>query len=103
MPRLWRLVPTGRAVGRWLGSGVLAAVLCTAMAGAQQVDLTVQPENGALADRLQRASATVRLAAQGDPTAEQVIAAARALGMEVHDHLIVGRKGVASFKQLGLM
>ena len=33
----------------------------------------------------------------------QVIEAARALGIDVHDHLIVGRDGVASFKQLGLM
>ncbi|KQY70127.1 MULTISPECIES: DNA repair protein RadC [unclassified Brevundimonas] len=47
----------------------------------------------------------------GDPTpsrpdiemTRQVIEAARALGIDVHDHLIVGRDGVASFKQLGLM
>ncbi len=47
----------------------------------------------------------------GDPTpsradidmTKQVIEAARALGLQVHDHLIVGREGVASFKQLGLM
>jgi len=47
----------------------------------------------------------------GDPTpsradidmTRQVIEAARALGLDVHDHLIVGRDGVASFKQLGLM
>lgn len=47
----------------------------------------------------------------GDPTpsradidmTRQVVAAAHALGVDVHDHLIVGRKGVASFKQLGLM
>lgn len=47
----------------------------------------------------------------GDPTpsradidmTRQVVEAARALGVDVHDHLIVGRKGVASFKQLGLM
>jgi DNA repair protein RadC len=47
----------------------------------------------------------------GDPTpsrpdiemTRQVIEAARALGISVHDHLIVGRDGVASFKQLGLM
>ena len=47
----------------------------------------------------------------GDPTpsradidmTRQVIGAARALAIEVHDHLIVGRQGVASFKQLGLM
>ena len=47
----------------------------------------------------------------GDPTpsradiemTRQVIAAAHALGLEVHDHLVVGRDGVASFKQLGLM
>ncbi len=47
----------------------------------------------------------------GDPTpsradidmTKQVIETARALGLQVHDHLIVGREGVASFKQLGLM
>lgn len=47
----------------------------------------------------------------GDPTpsradvemTKQVVQAARALSLEVHDHLIVGREGVASFKQLGLM
>lgn len=47
----------------------------------------------------------------GDPTpsradidmTRQVIEAARALDISVHDHLIVGRDGVASFKQLGLM
>ncbi|WP_417231479.1 RadC family protein [Brevundimonas sp.] len=47
----------------------------------------------------------------GDPTpsradiemTRQVVTAAHALGLEVHDHLVVGREGVASFKQLGLM
>ena len=47
----------------------------------------------------------------GDPTpsradidmTKQVIEAASALSVTVHDHLIVGREGVASFKQLGLM
>lgn len=47
----------------------------------------------------------------GDPTpsradidmTKQVIEAARALSLTVHDHLIVGREGVASFKQLRLM
>ncbi|RZI98550.1 MAG: JAB domain-containing protein [Brevundimonas sp.] len=47
----------------------------------------------------------------GDPTpsradidmTRQVIEAARALDLNVHDHLVVGRDGVASFKQLGLM
>jgi len=47
----------------------------------------------------------------GDPTpsradidmTRRVIEAARALSIEVHDHLVVGRDGVASFKQLGLM
>jgi DNA repair protein RadC len=33
----------------------------------------------------------------------QVIEAARALRITVHDHLVVGRDGVASFKSLGLM
>ncbi|MFN4091500.1 MAG: RadC family protein [Brevundimonas sp.] len=47
----------------------------------------------------------------GDPTpsradiemTRQVVLAAKSLSVEVHDHLIVGRDGVASFKQLGLM
>jgi DNA repair protein RadC len=47
----------------------------------------------------------------GDPTpsradidmTQQIIRAAQSLSLEVHDHLIVGREGVTSFKQLGLM
>ncbi len=47
----------------------------------------------------------------GDPTpsnadiemTRQVVDAARTLGLTVHDHLVVGRDGVASFKALGLM
>jgi len=47
----------------------------------------------------------------GDPTpsradidmTRQVVDAAGALDISVHDHLVVGRNGVASFKQLGLM
>ena len=47
----------------------------------------------------------------GDPTpssadvdmTRQVVEAARALRAGVHDHLVVGRDGVASFKALGLM
>lgn len=34
---------------------------------------------------------------------KQVVQAGKALNVEVHDHLIVGRDGVASLKQLGLM
>ena len=33
----------------------------------------------------------------------RVVEAARPLGVAVHDHLVVGRDGVASFKALGLM
>lgn len=33
----------------------------------------------------------------------EVIAAAKALGITVHDHVVVGRHGVASFKSLGLI
>jgi DNA repair protein RadC len=33
----------------------------------------------------------------------QVVEAARALRIAVHDHLVVGRDGVASFKALGLI
>lgn len=47
----------------------------------------------------------------GDPTpssadvemTRQVVAAARALNLVVHDHLVVGRESVASLKTLGLM
>ncbi|RAK55973.1 DNA repair protein [Phenylobacterium soli] len=47
----------------------------------------------------------------GDPTpssadvdmTRQVVGAARSLRIEVHDHLVVGRHGVASFKALGLL
>ena len=47
----------------------------------------------------------------GDPTpskadidiTRQVIEAGRSLGVTVHDHLVVGRDGVASLKSLGLM
>jgi DNA repair protein RadC len=47
----------------------------------------------------------------GDPTpspadidmTRQVVEAGRALRISVHDHLVVGREGVASFKALGLM
>ena len=47
----------------------------------------------------------------GDPTpsrpdidmTRQIIEAGRALKISVHDHLVVGREGVASFKALGLM
>ena len=47
----------------------------------------------------------------GDPTpsradidmTSQVVDAARALRISVHDHLVVGREGVASFRALGLI
>ena len=47
----------------------------------------------------------------GDPTpsaadvemTKRVIEAGRPLGVAVHDHLVVGRDGVASFKTLGLL
>lgn len=47
----------------------------------------------------------------GDPTpsradiemTRRIVDAARVFGLEVHDHLVVGRAGTASFKSLGLM
>ena len=47
----------------------------------------------------------------GDPTPSQndieltgqIITAAKALGVTVHDHLIIGRNNIVSFKTLGLM
>ena len=46
----------------------------------------------------------------GDPTPSQadiamtreIVEAARALRIAVHDHLVVGRDGIASFRALGL-
>jgi len=47
----------------------------------------------------------------GDPTpskadiqmTREIVAAAKALSIAVHDHLVVGRGGHASFKSLGLL
>ena len=47
----------------------------------------------------------------GDPTpsradidmTRKVVEAARVFGLQVHDHLVVGREGNASFKALGLL
>jgi DNA repair protein RadC len=47
----------------------------------------------------------------GDPTpsradidiTKQVVEAARTLGVSVHDHVVVGRDGVVSFKSQGLI
>ena len=47
----------------------------------------------------------------GDPTpsradiemTRKVVDAARVLGLQVHDHIVVGREGVASFRALGLI
>lgn len=47
----------------------------------------------------------------GDPTpsqsdlkmTENIVAAAKSIGVTVHDHLIIGRDNIASFKTLGLM
>jgi len=47
----------------------------------------------------------------GDPTPSQsdldltaqIVTAAKALGVSVHDHLIIGRNNIVSFKTLGLM
>jgi len=33
----------------------------------------------------------------------QIVDAARVFGLQVHDHLVIGRQGTASFKQLGLI
>ena len=46
----------------------------------------------------------------GDPTpsqadivvTRQIVDAAKLFGIQVHDHLVLGRQGTASFKQLGL-
>jgi DNA repair protein RadC len=47
----------------------------------------------------------------GDPTpskadilmTREIVATAKALGLAVHDHLVIGRGGHASFKSLGLL
>jgi DNA repair protein RadC len=33
----------------------------------------------------------------------EIKAAAQALGISIHDHLVIGRKGHASFRSLGLL
>jgi DNA repair protein RadC len=33
----------------------------------------------------------------------EIVAAANAVGVKVHDHLIIGRNGAASFKTMGLL
>jgi DNA repair protein RadC len=33
----------------------------------------------------------------------EIVAAAKALSIAVHDHLVIGRAGHASFKSLGLL
>jgi DNA repair protein RadC len=35
--------------------------------------------------------------------AREIAEAAEALGISVHDHLVIGRKGHASFRSLGLL
>lgn len=47
----------------------------------------------------------------GDPTpsradaeiTREIVAAADTLGVKVHDHIVIGRHGAASLRQLGLM
>lgn len=34
---------------------------------------------------------------------EEIVEAARAVSVKVHDHLVIGRNGTASFKALGLL
>jgi DNA repair protein RadC len=34
---------------------------------------------------------------------QQIVEAARVFGLRVHDHIVVGRNGTASFKALGLI
>jgi DNA repair protein RadC len=41
--------------------------------------------------------------AQDIEITRQIVAAAKALDVRVHDHLVIGRNGVASFKSLGLL
>lgn len=33
----------------------------------------------------------------------EIVAATEAIGVKVHDHLVIGRKGAESFKTLGLL
>jgi DNA repair protein RadC len=41
--------------------------------------------------------------AQDIDVTRQIVSAATTLGVRVHDHLVIGRNGVASFKNLGLL
>jgi len=45
----------------------------------------------------------MRLGLIGDAAGREIVAAAAALKIQVHDHLVIGRAGHASFKALGLI
>ena len=49
------------------------------------------------------ASSLLRGAGGHRPARRHLVEAARPLRIAVHDHLVAGREGVASFKALGLM
>lgn len=61
--------------------------------------------------RLRKLTGMVHNHPSGDPTpssadvdmTRQIVEAVRPLRIAIHDHLVVGRDGVASFKALGLM
>ncbi|WP_367142103.1 JAB domain-containing protein [Brevundimonas sp.] len=68
---------------------------------------------GAFYEQYQLVTAAIRVVhnhPSGDPTpsqadivvTRQIIDAAKLFGIQVHDHLVLGRQGTASFKQLGL-
>ena len=62
------------------------------------------PANATARDRMSSSDAAVASAAQRVSLrimTRQIIEAGRALKITVHDHLVVGRDGVASFKALG--
>jgi DNA repair protein RadC len=73
--------------------------------------LFLDKRNQMIADEVQQKGTVDHNHPSGDPTpsradiemTKQIIAAAKPLGVVVHDHIIVGKQGHASFRGLGLI
>jgi DNA repair protein RadC len=48
-------------------------------------------------------SGDLKPSAQDVAITREIVAAADAVSVKVHDHLVIGRKGAESFKSLGLL
>ncbi len=68
-------------------------------------------KENAMPQGLSRSSAFLHNRPSGDPKpsrddiemTREIRKAAEALGISIHDHLVIGRKGHASFRSLGLL